>query len=120
MYKYYNANPNKDTLPDCVTRAIHTALDIPYHKVVLMLYDIGDFHNCDELCVDCYEKLLDAELKLPHYVGDGSTIGEVASIYKDNILIIRTNGHLSCSLYGIVVDIWDCTKEECTDFWIVE
>ena len=120
MYKYYNANPNKETLPDCVTRAIHTALDIPYYKVVTMLYDIGDFYECDELCVSCYEKLLDNHFKLSHYHRCDYPIKDVVNDHKNNILIIRTEGHLTCSLYGIVLDLWDCTNEKCTDFWIVE
>ena len=76
-------------------------------------------YMCEELNVRCYEKLLDFDLDLPHYVGNGSTAYEVAEDFKDNILILRMEGHLSCSLFGDIWDIWDCSEEIVTDFWIV-
>lgn len=119
MYIYYNRNPQNLTLPDCVTRAISTALDIPYYKVVEMLLDNGKFYECDELCVSCYEKLLDRDFKLPHYKGNGNTAQEIADDFPNKILLLRMNGHLSVSFDGYIVDIFDCSDEIVTDFWIV-
>lgn len=120
MYVYYNRNPERLTLPDCVTRAISTALDIPYYAVVDMLLHNGKFYSCDTLCVACYEKLLDYDFGLPHFIGDGKTAGEIAKEFSKDVLLLRMDGHLSCSINGMIYDIFDCSDEEVTDFWIVE
>lgn len=119
-YIYYNRNPKNQTLPDCVTRSISTALNIDYYQVAQMLLDNGKFYACDTLCVACYEKLLSIDLGLEHYYGNGKTAIEIAKDFKDNILLLRMDGHLSCSLFGIIYDIFDCSQEIITDFWIVE
>ena len=118
MYKYLNVEPRGEKLQDCVIRAMNLALDIPYYEIVVMLYENGDFHKCDELCVCCYEKLLEEHLNLTHYYGDGRPVYQVAEDFADNILLIRIDGHLTCSLYGVIYDIWNCENEKCTDFWV--
>ena len=107
-------------LPDCVTRAISTALKIPYYEVAYMLRQNGKFYECEELCVDCYEKLLSYDFKLPCYYGEGKTAEKIAKDFPNDILILRMNGHLSCSIRGIIRDTWDCSNEKVTQFWIVK
>ena len=119
MFVYYNTNPQNYHIPDCVIRAITLALNIPYHKVVNMLHLNGECLNCDMLNVKCYEKLLDYDFKLPHYTSKGKTAEQVASDFPNDILLLRMDGHLSSSICGIIHDIWDCSKEEITDFWII-
>lgn len=119
MFKYYNSNPNGYEIPDCVIRAIQTALRIPYYKVVELLHRNSLKYNCDELCVMCYENLLDEEFGLEHYNGNGKTAKEISEDFCNDILIMRMNGHLTCSIYGDIYDLWDCSRKEITDFWIV-
>ena len=120
MYKYYNENPNGYHIPDCVIRAITTAMpDLSYYDVIVKLKMNGDLFKCDELNVRCYEKLLDIDFDLPHYLGNGKTAEEVAEDFPDDILLLRMNGHLSVSLFGVIHDIWNCSSKEITDFWIV-
>ena len=45
---------------------------------------------------------------------------QVAEDFRDNIILIRMRGHLSVSVFGCIMDIWDCSEEFVTDFWIVE
>lgn len=119
-YIYHNENPNGYHIPDCVIRAIKLALNIPYYEVVRLLQLNGDMFSCDCLSVQCYEKLLDYDFNLPHYKGNGKTASEVAKDFPQNILLLRMEGHLSCSLNAIIHDIWDCSNEVITDFWIVD
>lgn len=118
-YKYHNENPNGYHIPDCVIRAIKLALNIPYYKVVELLALNGKVFKCDCLNKMCYEKLLDYDFNLPHYKGNGNTANEVANDFKDKTLLLRMQGHLSCSINGIIHDIWDCSDEIITDFWII-
>lgn len=119
-FRYYNRNPNGYKIPDCVIRAISTALDLDYYNVVASLHLNGEYYNCDSLCVCCYEKLLDYDLDLPHYKGNGDTAKEIARKYPNDILLLRMEGHLTCSIDGVIYDIWDCSNEIITDFWIVD
>lgn len=119
-YTYYNANPEGARIEDCVCRAISTALDMDYYEVAGLLYLNGDFYQCDELCLFCYEKLLDEDFQLEHFIcKEKTSVQEVANNFKDNRLIIRVDGHLTCAIYGKVYDIWDCSNMLVTDFWII-
>lgn len=117
-YKYHNTNPNGYHIPDCVIRAITLALGIGYFEVVKMLHQNGQEFKCDCLNVKCYEKLLDYDFGLPHKVGNGKTAQEVANDFPNNILLLRMDGHLSVSMFGEIWDIFDCSDEVITDFWI--
>ena len=120
MFKYYNQNPNGYEIPDCVIRAISLAMNISYYDVISLLHKNANEYNCDELCVCCYEKLLDFDFDLPHYYGNGDSAEKIARNFSDCILLLRMDGHLSCSIFGVIHDIWDCSDEIITDFWIVD
>lgn len=119
-YRYYNANPNGYHIPDCVIRAICLATGLEYYEVVKLLHQNATEFHCDCLNVECYEKLLDYDFNLPHFCGCGRTAEEVAEDFPNNILLLRMSGHLSCSIDGEIMDIWNCSEEIITDFWIVE
>lgn len=120
-YIYFNANPSGQTLPDCVTRAISLALNIPYYEVVYLLRQNGLFYDCNDICLTCYERLLDDYFNLEHYTlnSEVKSVEDLAKEYKDKILLLRTNGHLTCSMYGKIYDIFNCTQEIVTDYWVV-
>ena len=119
MYIYYNENPNGYHIPDCVIRAITKALGISYYEVVILLNNNASEFQCDCLNVQCYEKLLDYDFGLPHYKSFSKTAEEVANDFPNETLLLRMEGHLSCSICGIIYDIFDCSQEEITDFWVV-
>lgn len=120
-YKYYNTHPNGWHIPDCVIRAITLAMNIPYFEVVKLLNSNADYFECDCLNKQCYEKLLDCDFNLAHYKCEKvKTANEVAEDFSDNILLLRMDGHLSCSIFGVIHDIWDCSDEIITDFWIID
>lgn len=112
--------PNGYHIPDCVIRAITLALDIDYYEVVNLLHLNAQEFQCDCLNVKCYEKLLDIDFDLPHYMSFGKCVEEIAQEYPNNILIIRIEGHLTASVDGIVYDIWNCLDQEVTDYWVVD
>ena len=77
-------------------------------------------NNCNKLCVDCYEHLLEDELGYEvRYCKFNKTVREVAEAFADSTLLIRVHGHLTCSINGIILDIWDCSNEKVDKFWIV-
>ena len=110
-YRYYNRNPDKVKEEDCVCRAISTALGIRYDAASRLLDLSAEVNQCDTLCVCCYRYLLSDILCLDGYTVDGSvTVADVAADHPNDRVIIRVDGHLTCSINGVVLDIWDCTE----------
>ena len=118
-YSYYNTNPWRQNKGDCVCRAISAALDIKYVAVERLLELISDHHGCDKLCICCYHHLLEDIFGLVPEYAEGETIGEIAADHPGHKLLIRAEGHLTCSMYGVVVDTWDCTDEIADCFWTI-
>lgn len=120
MFIYYNVNPNGEHKGDCVIRAISLALDIDYYEVIELLDKVSNYFNCDILVKDCYSKLLNEDFKLPKIKSYEKTVQEVAYDFRNNILVLRINEHLTCAMYGDIYDIWDCSDEIVDVFWVVK
>jgi hypothetical protein len=119
-FAYFNANPWGVEEEDCVCRAISAALSVKYTAVENLLDLISETNNCEKLCVCCYHKLLEGIFGLTPIYPEDMTVGEVAQDHPGSKLIIRINGHLTCSMYGVIIDIWDCTEKTAYCYWIVE
>lgn len=120
MFVYFNNNPERKEVGDCVIRAISFALDIDYYDVINMLLENSNYFNCDALVKNCYGTLLSIDFKLDRFNGMGRTVEEVATDFSDSILIMRTDRHLTCSKYGDWYDIWNCGNEIVDTFWVVK
>jgi hypothetical protein len=55
----------------------------------------------------------------PVYCDFDKTVREIAERYPRRKVIIRVDGHLTCSIYGVVTDIWDCSEEPVDRYWVV-
>lgn len=119
MYKYFNAEPDDQHLSDCVIRAMSLALAVPYYEIVRILFNNGIINECEEVCLDCYSNILE-KLGFVKNKVDNRTIGEIATENADKILLIRMNGHLTCSIDGCIYDIWDCSNEIADRYWIID
>lgn len=118
MYKYCNVQPNKKKLPDCVCRAISLACDAEYYDIMALLQSNAIENSCESLNVGCYSKILD-EIGYPCFPSFGRTVEEIGAEHPDKRLIVRMDGHLTCVLYGVCHDIWDCTGRAADKFWMV-
>lgn len=120
-FTFFNINPNRIEEEDCVCRAISAGTGLPYSVVDNMLELVASKCECDKLNVECYKHLLsDVFMYKCLYCNRGETVEEIAYKYRHNILIIRIKGHLTASMYGAIVDLWDCTQEEVDRFWVVQ
>lgn len=119
-YEYYNRNPEGLHLQDCVCRAISTAADLRYEAVDKLLSLVAKEHGCEKLYICCYDNLLEDILGYPRFnCMFQQTVEQVAAQHPRNKLIIRVEGHLTCSINGAIMDIWDCSRERVDCFWIV-
>ncbi len=119
MFVYCNVEPLGDKTQDCVIRAITLALGINYNDVVNLLYENGLENDCDCLNVECYDNLLSDYFNLPRIHIEGMSVDEIANKFRNNVLIVRTRGHLSTCMFGNIFDIFDCGSYIVTDMWIV-
>lgn len=121
MYKYYNANKLGKFVNDCSIRAISlaegTSWDYTYDKMSELAQREGTMMD-DSLFI---KKYLDERYKrgpiIPQTV---QTVGEIAGEYPDKVLLIGMDGHITCSVYGIIFDSFDCRKRVAQDFWIIK
>lgn len=119
-YIYHNVSPNGQRRNDCVVRALSLGLDINYFDVEDLLIEIGDYYECEELCVCCYKYLLENIIGLKPYNGNNRTVDEIVEENPDCILIIRVEGHLTCAIRGAIYDIFDPSDMIVDRYWIVE
>lgn len=120
MFRFYNRNPRRSEEEDCVCRAISTALGIKYQAVDELLRLVAEDRRCSPLCVCCYHHLLEDVFKLKvRYCDYERTVGDVAAEHDERRLIIRVDGHLTCSIMGDVIDIWDCSEELVDCYWLI-
>lgn len=119
-YIYHNVSPNGQRRNDCVVRALSLGLDLDYFDVEDLLIEIGDYYECEELCVCCYKYLLENIIGLKPYNGNNRTVDEIVEQNPDCILIIRVEGHLTCAIRGAIYDIFDPSDMIVDRYWIVE
>ncbi len=120
-YFHYDVTPDGERNEfNCVTRAIKVATGLPYDEVRDLLKQNAKEHDCEKLVCDCYSYLLEDVFGYEyHDCGYKYTVQEIANMYCDDIVLMRIDGHLTISVYGVSVDIFDCTNELCDCFWIV-
>ena len=115
MYSYYNANPMKNRVGDCVIRAISKALNQSWTQTYVDLslqgYLMGDLLSSNAVwgaylkgkgftrdivsddCPDCY------------------TIEDFCKEYPQGTYIIGTGTHAVCVIDGVLYDTWDSSGE---------
>lgn len=118
-FVYYNVNPDKEETEDCVTRAIKLATGLEYDTIRAMLELSAEHYECEELCVCCYQYLLNEVFKFPMKLcSNFETVDEVIDMYPNNILLIRIEGHLLCAIDSVIYDLWDSYDKIATCYWI--
>lgn len=119
-FEYLNLNPLSLKESDCVTRAISLASGLGYGEIQDKLYYLSELFECEKLCVCCYQHLLDDIFEYDRLPCKNKTVGEVAEMYDDCILLVRIDGHLTCVVYGTIKDLWDCSDSYADIVWLVE
>jgi len=118
MYKYYNNNALGLFENDCTIRAISLATDSTWDDTYKHLSNVarlnGTMMDDKDFIVDYLDKRYNRVYDLPKYVG------EVAGMYRDNVLLITMKGHIVCAKYGVVYDSFDCRERIAEYCWKVK
>lgn len=118
MYKFHNNNALGLFENDCTVRAISTATGNSWDDTYKHLSNTARLQGTMMDDKDFIRDYLDA-----HYdrlYGIPKTVGEVAGAYPNNILLITMNGHITCSMYGIIYDSFDCRERIAEYCWKIK
>lgn len=115
MFKYYNANPYKIRVGDCVIRALSKALNMSWEDVYIDLtiqgYILGDLLSSNAVW--------DAYLKSKKFKRDivsndcpeCYTVNDFCEEHPNGTYIIGTGTHCIAVIDGCVYDTWDSSGE---------
>lgn len=117
MYIYKNKNPNGQFENDCSIRAIATAEGTTWDYTYDKLTELAQNNRTMPDDAEFIRNYLDSKYRkvpiLPY------TVGEVAGMYRDDIVLITMTNHITCAMYGIVYDTFDCRNRVAEEAWIV-
>ncbi len=117
-FQYYNANPLGKHEEDCVCRAISLGLNEDYRVIEYKLFLISELFECEELCMCCYQHLLEEVYKLKRNDNyRGTIINEFLDTHPYGKYLIRIDGHLTCAYNGKILDTWDTNNEIIDVVW---
>ena len=118
MYRYYNANPYKRHIDDCVIRSISLLTGKTWDET----YDeLSDMASDDRLMFDSVEfvedYLDDRYRRECHY---SKTVGEFANEYPSGKYAVTMNGHITAIINGIIYDTFDPSRRIMRCAWRIE
>ena len=117
MYIYYNANVLNKQEEDCVIRSISCASGKSWDYVYDMLSDEAQLKGT---MMDNREFVINyLDSKYIRINNNNMLVGEISNKYKNNILLITMQGHITCSKYGIIYDTFDCRNRKAEYVWLV-
>lgn len=121
MYVYFNNNPWKRSVNDCVIRAISLAENKSWNKV----YDELSYLAKDEAIilddVTFVDNYLDKRYKRICYKCNGErlTIKEFIKSHSKGTYLVSMQGHITCIINGILFDTWNCSNKKIWSVWRV-
>lgn len=121
MYVYFNNNPWKRSVNDCVIRAISLAENKSWDKV----YDELSILAKDEAIllddITFVDNYLDKKYKRICYKckGERITIKEFIKENRIGTYLITMQGHITCVINGILFDTWNCSNKRIWSVWRV-
>lgn len=105
MYKYYNANPEKRNISDCVIRSISKLTDRTWYDVFEELSYLASEDGFMFDNVEFVEDYLDDRYEREcHY---SKTVGEFAKEFPYGRYAITMNGHITALIDGVIFDTFN-------------
>lgn len=118
MYKYYNANPLKNKVSDCTTRAISLAecnsWDYTYNKLSNLAREQGQMMDS----VEFIENYLDE--RYPRQCHYSKTIEEFVEEHPRGVYLCTMIGHITCIIDGCIYDTFNCKNRIMRCAWKIE
>ena len=121
-FMYYNANPRKARVEDCVVKAINIATGLEYYTVAKLLDLASEHTGHDRLTMQSYRYLLEDVFGFPvFYPEKGETVEDIIDKYPRNTIIIRVSAHLLTAVNGVIMDLFNSDyRRDVTCYWIAK
>ena len=121
-FMYYNANPRKARVEDCVVKAINIATGLEYYTVSRLLDLASEHTGHDRLTMQSYRYLLEDVFGFPvFYPEKGETVEDIIDKYPRNTIIIRVSAHLLTAVNGVIMDLFNSDyRRDVTCYWIAK
>ena len=121
-FMYYNANPRKARVEDCVVKAINIATGLEYYTVAKLLDLASEHTGHDRLTMQSYRYLLEEVFGFPvFYPEKGETVEDIIDKYPRNTIIIRVSAHLLTAVNGVIMDLFNSDyRRDVTCYWIAK
>lgn len=107
MFKYYNANPQKLLINDCVLRSISVAEGITWNECQEKLSYLANKKAMLLNDVEFVEEYLDG--RYPRECCSNMTVGEFAKECPKGHYVVTMNGHITAIIDNVIVDTFDCS-----------
>ena len=110
-YKYYNPNPKRNQIGDCVIRALTMALGLSwkevYVKLVLYGFRMSDMPSSNRV----WGQMLEENGFSRHAVEGDITVKEFAKENPIGLFVLATGSHVVTMIHGQYFDSWDSGDE---------
>ena len=118
MYKYYNMNPYKRNIDDCVIRSLSLLTNKTWNEVYEELSYIANKKALMMDSVQFVEDYLDE--RYPRTCHYSKTVGEFANEYKYGKYAVTMNGHITSIINGDIYDTFDPSNRIMRCAWRIE
>lgn len=121
MYSYYNINPQRKNVGDCVVRAISKATERDWGDTYLALCVQGyidcDMPSANAVWGDYLRSLGYRRHIVPDTCPDCYTVNQFAEEHPEGTYILALSGHVVCVQDGVIWDSWNSGNEIVLYFW---
>lgn len=121
MWKYYNPNPCKKNVGDCVVRALTKALDSDLETVfaglTVVSYALSDMPSANHVWGAYLRKMGFKRYIVDDYGLDGYTVDDFCKDNKKGTFVLAIPGHVVCVVDGDYYDTWDSGDEIPQYYW---
>lgn len=118
MYQYYNANPLKNRVSDCVIRAISVAERKTWDETYRELSKLAQKDGILLDDVDFVEPLLDKRYR--RICCKDMYVRDFVDSHPYGTYLITMNGHITCCMNGTIYDTFDCLDRKMRCAWLVK
>lgn len=121
MYAYYNANPDRKLVGDCVIRAISKVLNqdwnTTYLELLLYGYIVKDMPSSNAVWGGYLLSKGFNRYIIPNTCPDCYTIHDFCEDNKKGIYLLATGTHVVPVIEGVYFDTWDSGDEVPIYYW---
>ena len=120
-YVFFNPNPRKKLVGDCVIRAIskltEQGWDDVYLGVVLQGYSLSDMPSANYVWESYLKDIGYVKTLLPDTCPNCYTVLDFCRDYPHGRYLVATGSHVVAVIDGDYYDSWDSGREPITEYW---